>query len=241
MSRAAGRRQRPSCPRWGRADVGAESKTGEQAGGRGLRQEGWTPAWCAPPGLPSAQPTSRSPPKRPLLPSRKPHSLGGPPCGHSLHPCSQRPSNRCGPAAGGEGAAGPRRLGWRRSPGAGARVTGAPPRSPFGSSFKPPPSLALPQTQQASLALGEGPGQHPGGEGESAVRPALGGRGDRGPQGGEGEGRRECRVMGPAGRGRGRDARPRSRGWGLSRRDPRTPPQAAAPPGDASVAGLEDR
>ena len=45
--------------------------------------------------------------------------------------------------------------------------------------------------------------------------------------------------MGPA--GRGRDARPRSRGWGLSRRDPRTPPQAAAPPGDANVAGVEDR
>lgn len=233
VSPAAGRRQRPWSPGWGRADAGAESKTGGGCGGRAGCRLGARRRDCPEPS-PGHVLLSR-----PLLPSRKPHGLGGPACGQGLHPRRRRPSNRCGPAAGGEGAAGPRRLGWRRSPGAGARVTGAPPRSTFGLSFKPPPALVLPQTQQASLALGEGPGQHPGGEGGSAVCPALGGRGDRGPQGREGEGRRECRVMGPV--GRGREARPRSRGWGLSRRDPRTPPQAAAPPGDASVSLVEAR
>lgn len=65
-------------------------RAGAAAGGLG-RQLGAHLRYC-----PSPHPKSRPPPKRPLLPSRKTHGLGGAACGCGLRPRSQRPSNRCG-------------------------------------------------------------------------------------------------------------------------------------------------
>lgn len=215
VSRAAGAQAEALVPAVGRGGCWSGEQN-RRAGGRGLRRR-WPPAWCAPPGLPSAQPVAFSS-QRALLPSRKLTVWEGPPADTAcIHAASapvtgvarRQEGGGCGSAA----------AGWRRSPNAGARVTGAPPRSPFGSSFSRLPSLALPQTSRHLSRSERAPDSIPEGrEGQPSARRWVGGRtaGRRAGRGREGE----CRVMGPA--GRRRDARPAFPGMGALRRDPRT-------------------
>lgn len=100
--------QRPgSClgPRGGEGG-GWSREQNRRAGGRRLGGEAQPPAPCAPPALPTRSPRPRRLPRRPQPLSGKTRGLGGAAGGPRLRLCSQRPSNRCGLAAGAEGARG---------------------------------------------------------------------------------------------------------------------------------------
>lgn len=113
-ARGKGAQGAGSCPgpRGGRGRM--PEPRAKQAGGRGAPRLGGgagPPTSCASRGLPvTPVPVVSSFQETPALFQRT-RGLGGAATGQGLRLRSQRPSNRCGPAAGGEGAAGPLRLG----------------------------------------------------------------------------------------------------------------------------------
>lgn len=176
-------------PGVGRAGAGAASKTGGRAGG------GWAARRSRPlrahlRGCPPRSPRPRRLPRRPQPLSGKTHGLGGAAGGPRLRLCSQRPSNRCGLAAGAEGArgCGVWAGGAPLARGSGDREErcGGDPERPAPLSCLSPTSL---HAHGAVLALGTGRarGRVPGGWGEPQAAGRWVGGGWR--AGGAGEGK----------------------------------------------------